>query len=48
MQTYLMSAESIAEQIEIIVANVCPGVEDPAGCEEGVRGNWETIGKRDA
>merc|ERR1711915_133115 len=43
MQTYLMSAESIAEQIEIIVANVCPGVEDPAGCEEGVRGNWETI-----
>ena len=39
-----MSAESIAEQIEIIVANVCPGATDPAGCESGIRENWEAIG----
>ena len=44
MQAYLMSAESIAEQIEIIVANVCPGATDPAGCESGIRENWEAIG----
>jgi len=43
MQAYLMSAESIAEQIEIIVANVCPGATDPAGCESGIRENWEAI-----
>ena len=39
-----MSAESIAEQIEIITANVCPGTSDPARCETGIRANWEAIG----
>jgi len=43
MQAYLMSAESIAEQIEIITANVCPGTSDPARCETGIRANWEAI-----
>merc|ERR1711915_279176 len=43
MLDYLMSAESIAEQIEIINANVCPGAEDPAGCEAGIRAWWEGI-----
>jgi len=43
MLEYLMSADSIAEQIEIIVANVCPGAEDPVGCEAGMRTWWEGI-----
>ena len=44
MQAYLMSAESIAEQIEIISANVCPMAEDPAMCDTLLRENWEAIG----
>jgi len=43
MQAHLMSAESIAEQIEIILANVCPEATDPAGCESGITENWEAI-----
>ena len=44
MNAYLMSDESIAEQIEIIIANVCPQVADPARCDAGTRANWEAIG----
>ena len=44
MLDYLMSDASIAEQTEIIVANVCPGAEDPAGCEAGMRAWWSGIG----
>merc|ERR550539_855764 len=43
MLDYLMSDASIAEQTEIIVANVCPGAEDPAGCEAGMRAWWSGI-----
>ena len=41
---YLQSAGSIEEQIEILVASVCPLLDDPAGCETGVRTWWEGIG----
>merc|ERR1711909_251734 len=43
MLDYLMSDASIAEQTGIIVANVCPGAEDPAGCEAGMRAWWSGI-----
>jgi len=44
MQAYLMSAESIAEQTELLVALLCPQLEDPAGCETGIRTWWAGIG----
>ena len=42
---YLQSSASIEEQIEILVASVCPESTDPAGCEEAVRMYWSEIGK---
>ena len=42
---YLQSADSIEEQVEILVASVCPLLDDPAGCQTGVETWWEGIGK---
>merc|ERR1711872_33992 len=44
MQAYLMSEESIAEQTELLVALLCPQLDDPAGCETGIRTWWAGIG----
>jgi len=42
-QTYLMSADSVAEQTELLAAMLCPAAEDAALCEEYVRGYWSEI-----
>jgi len=34
---------SIAEQIEIITANICPGADDPVGCTAGITTWWADI-----
>jgi len=35
--------ESIGQQIELIVSNVCPLADDPAGCETGINTWWSSI-----
>ena len=42
---YLQSEGSLDEQIEILVVSVCPLLDDPVGCETGVRTWWKGIGK---
>ena len=42
---YLQSSASIEEQIEILVASVCPESTDPVRCEEAARMYWSEIGK---
>ena len=39
MQAYLMSAESIAVQISVLNDNICPQLDDPAGCMKGISTN---------
>merc|ERR1712098_998754 len=40
----LSGEESIAEQIAVLVGALCPGADDPAGCEEGLPTAWpETL-----
>merc|ERR1712244_104472 len=41
--TYLSSEESIAKQVEILLAEVCPQAEDPEACMEGLPAFWESI-----
>ena len=40
-----MSADSVAEQTELLAAMLCPAAEDAALCEEYVRGYWSEISK---
>merc|ERR1712244_106929 len=40
---YLSSEESIAKQVEILLAEVCPQAEDPEACMEGLPAFWESI-----
>jgi len=39
----LTGEESIAEQIAVLVGALCPGADDPAGCEEGLPTAWPEI-----
>merc|ERR1712058_160068 len=39
----LTGEESIAEQIAVLVGTLCPGAEDPAGCEAGIPEAWPEI-----
>jgi|ERR1711915_395067 len=39
-QAHLLGAESIAEQQGILLAEMCPAVEDPAECEAGIQARW--------
>merc|ERR1719318_1429638 len=41
--TYLTSGESIVNQIDILLAEVCPEAEDPEGCVAGLPGFWADI-----
>jgi len=43
MQGYLMTADSIAEQTELLVAILCPQADDPAVCDSAIRGYWSGI-----
>jgi len=43
MQAYLLSAESIAVQMSVFNENICPFLEDPAGCMKGVEAHWGDI-----
>ena len=45
MQGYLMSADSISEQTELLVAILCPQAQDQAECDAAIRKYWEGIGK---
>ena len=36
--------ESLAEQAAILTGALCPAVQDPAGCEEGLPVQWPVIG----
>merc|ERR1719369_1358208 len=41
--SFTTSKESIVNQIDILLAEVCPGAEDPEGCVEGLPGFWADI-----
>merc|ERR1712200_14730 len=43
MQGYLMSADSISEQTELLVAILCPQAQDQAECDAAIRKYWEGI-----
>merc|ERR1712214_248629 len=43
MQGYLMSADSISEQTELLVAILCPQAQDPDECDMVIRQYWEGI-----
>merc|ERR1712002_323918 len=43
MQAYLMSADSVAEQTELLAALLCPNAADAAQCDEYVRTYWKDI-----
>jgi hypothetical protein len=43
---YLTSAESMATQTALLVAELCPTTEDVAKCEEGLPAFWMEIGSR--
>merc|ERR1711874_808881 len=43
MGMYLSSPESIAGQVEILLAGVCPGASDPEACMEGLPAFWEKV-----
>merc|ERR1712036_127932 len=40
---YLSSEESIARQVDILLAEVCPGASDPDACVEGLPEFWGDI-----
>merc|ERR1711997_1237911 len=40
---YLSSEESIAKQVEILLAEICPQAEDPEACMEGLPDFWAKI-----
>merc|ERR1712001_540772 len=40
---YLSSEESIAKQVEILLAEICPQAEDPEACMEGLPDFWMKI-----
>ena len=40
---FLTSEESIAKQVDILLAEVCPQTENPDGCLEGLPGFWNKI-----
>merc|ERR1712088_844914 len=40
---YLSSEESIAKQVEILLAEVCPGAQDPDACVEKLPAFWSQI-----
>ena len=39
----LLTTDSIAEQIAVLITSLCPMAEDPAACEVGLNGNWELM-----
>ena len=43
ISTYLTGQDSIDRQVEILLAEVCPGSENPEGCLEGLPGFWTKI-----
>merc|ERR1711937_868439 len=43
MVARLTGEESIAEQVAVLVGTLCPGAEDPAGCEAGIPEAWPEI-----
>ena len=43
LATFLTSEGSLARQSDILVGGLCPGVEDPAGCTEGLPAFWNSI-----
>ena len=40
---YLSSEESISKQVEILLAEVCPGAQDPDACVEKLPDFWSQI-----
>merc|ERR1712088_499986 len=40
---YLSSEESISKQVEILLAEVCPGAQDPDACVEKLPAFWSQI-----
>merc|ERR1711874_283024 len=40
---YLSSEESIARQVDILLAEVCPGASDPDACVEGLPEFWGDV-----
>merc|ERR1711913_210859 len=40
---YLSSEESIARQVDILLAEICPQAEDPEACMEGLPAFWEKV-----
>merc|ERR1712055_784011 len=40
---YLSSEESISKQVEILLAEVCPGSQDPDACVEKLPAFWSQI-----
>merc|ERR1711997_993878 len=43
MGMYLSSEESIAKQVEILLAEICPQAEGPDFCVEGLPDFWEKV-----
>jgi len=43
LSTYLTSTESLANQVDILLAEVCPGADDPEECVDGLPGFWQGI-----
>ena len=43
MARYLTSDESVANQVEILLAEVCPQVDEADACVEGLPGFWKSI-----
>jgi len=41
--TYLTSEDSIARQVEVLLAEVCPGADDPDMCVAGLPDFWAKI-----
>jgi len=39
----LLTADAITQQISVLVTSLCPLAEDPATCEAGLNGNWESM-----
>ena len=40
---YLTSEESLAKQVDILLAEVCPQTENPDGCLDGLPDFWNSI-----
>ena len=43
ISAYLTSEESLAKQVDILLAEVCPQTENPDGCLEGLPDFWNSI-----